>query len=152
MAITWNDLTFTPDADAIDELATSWAWLIPDAFTPILFTVLGDMFFQPDEGGIWWLNTGTAELTQVADSVEQFNALLRTELAEEWLIPELIGDLHDAGKIPAPGECYTYITLPVFAEGTYEVDNLHAVPAIEHFALTGQLLEQLQAPEDDADA
>jgi hypothetical protein len=51
--------------------------------------------------------------------------------------------LHDAVKIPGPGQCYTYVTLPIFEEGRYEVSNLNPVLAEEHFGLTGQLLSEL---------
>ena len=65
--------------------------------------------------------------------------LLGTDIADEWFLPALIEQLHAAGKVPEEGECYTYVTLPVFEEGKYEVDNLNPVPAYEHFALTGDI-------------
>lgn len=151
MSLTWNDLTCTPDKEAIDALAEAWQWRIGDGFTPLLFTALGDLFYEADEGGIFWLNTGTAEVERVAESVTGFNNLLREEIAEDWLLPPLIEALIEAGKTRAEGECYTYVTLPIFAEGTYEVENLNPVPAIEHFMLTGQILEQLQDVPDGTD-
>jgi hypothetical protein len=149
MAISGADLTFTPNQDAIERLAEAWAWLLKEPFRPVLFSVVGDMFFEPDSGGIWWLNMGTAEITRVADSVEHFHEQLRTELADEWLMPALVEELHAAGKIPEPGECYTYVTLPVFAEGKYEVDNLNPVPAGEHFSVTGHILHEIDELPDD---
>jgi hypothetical protein len=144
MPLSWKELTCTPDKDAIDALATSWSWCIGDAFTPLLFTALGDMFYEADEGGVYWLNTGTAEVERVADNVEAFNQLLREEIVDEWLLPPLIEALIEAGKVCAEGECYTYVTLPVFAEGEYTVENFNPVPAREHFELTGSVLQQLQ--------
>jgi hypothetical protein len=117
--------------------------LIREPFVPVLFTALGDVFFQPDSGGIWWLNTGTAEVTRVADSIDQFRELLGTEIADEWFLPALIEQLHAAGKVPEEGECYTYVTLPIFEEGKYEADNLNPVPAYEHFALTGDVHREI---------
>ncbi|UPG94689.1 T6SS immunity protein Tdi1 domain-containing protein [Luteibacter aegosomatissinici] len=151
MPLSWNQLTCTPDKDAIDALAASWSWCIGDAFTPLLFTALGDMFYEADEGGIYWLNTGTAEVERVADDVDAFNQLLREEIADEWLLPPLIEALIDAGKVCAEGECYTYVTLPVFAEGEYTVENFNPVPAREHFELTGSVLQQLQDVPDGTD-
>jgi len=145
MSIGWSSLTFTPSDEAVQQLAESWGWLLREPFVPVLFSTLGDVFFQPDSGGIWWLNTGTAEVTQVADSVPQFRELLGTEVANEWFMPNLIEQLHVAGKVPASGECYTYVTLPVFAEGKYEVENLNPVPAYEHFSLTGHVLCEVQS-------
>jgi hypothetical protein len=152
MTITGADLTFTPNQDAIERLAEAWAWLLREPFRPVLFSVMGDVFLEPDSGGIWWLNTGTGEFTRVADSIEQFRDLLRSEVADEWLMPGLIEQLHAAGKIPEPGECYTYVTLPVFAEGKYEVDNLNPVPAGEHFSVTGHILHEIAELPDDAKA
>jgi hypothetical protein len=143
MTISGSDLTFMPNEDAIERLAEAWAWLLKEPFHPVLFSTIGDVFFARDSGSVWWLNTGTGELTQVADSIEHFRELLKTSLADEWLMPALIAQLHAAGKVPEPGECYTYVTLPVFAEGEYVVDNLNAVPAGEHYAVTGHIHHEI---------
>ncbi|UPG85895.1 DUF1851 domain-containing protein [Luteibacter aegosomatis] len=144
MELSWNDLTCTPDKAAIEALADAWRWRIGDAFTPLVFTALGDMFYEADEGGVYWLNTGTAEVERVADDVDDFNARLREDVAEDWLLPPLIEALIEAGKTREDGECYTYVTLPIFAEGEYAVENLNPVSAREHFELTGSILQQLQ--------
>ncbi|MGA7437979.1 MAG: T6SS immunity protein Tdi1 domain-containing protein [Luteibacter sp.] len=144
MPLTWKELTCTPDKEAIDALAASWSWCIGDTFTPLLFTALGDMFYETDEGSVFWLNTGTGEVERVADNVEAFNQLLREEIADEWLLPPLVEALIEAGKVCADGECYTYVTLPVFAEGEYTVENFNPVPAREHFEITGSVLHELQ--------
>ena len=82
----WSDLTFEPNQDAIERLAEAWAWLLKEPFRPVLFSTMGDVFSSPDSGGIWWLNTGTGELTRVADSVDEFRELLRADIADEWLM------------------------------------------------------------------
>jgi hypothetical protein len=150
MGIGWSSLTFTPDDEAVRELSTSWDWLIQEPFTPILFSVLGDVFFHTESSGVWWLNTGTGEISLVADSVEQFREKLGTEIVEEWFLPSLVEQLHAAGKIPGPSCCYTYVTLPVFAEGKYEIQNLNPVPAKLHFAATGHLHKEFHSLPDGA--
>ena len=150
MSVGWSSLTFEPTDDAIEQLAEAWAWRLRVPFRPVLFSTLGDMFFARDDGAVWWLNTGTAELTRVADSVDDFHEKLGGEIASEWLMPALVEQLHAAGKVPEPGECYTYVTLPVFAEGKYEVDNLNPVPAGEHFAVTGHILHEIAELPDGA--
>jgi hypothetical protein len=145
MSIGWDALTFEPGAETIEQLAESWAWLLKDPFRPVLFSVLGDMFFARDDDSVWWLNTGTAEVTRVAESVDAFQERLGTDQAEEWFLPHLIELLHAAGKIPEDGECYTYVTLPILQEGRYEVDNLNPVSAWEHFSLTGEIHRQIAA-------
>ena len=42
------------------------------------------------------------------------------------------------------------MTLPVFAEGKYEVDNLNPVPAGEHFSVTGHILHEIAELPDEA--
>lgn len=150
MSIGWSSLTCTPSDEAVKELAASWGWMLREPFVPLLFSALGDVFVERDSGGVWWLNTGVGELTQIAESVDEFRELLGTELADEWFLPALVGRLHAAGKVAQPGQCYTYVTLPVFEEGTYEVSNLNAVPAHEHFMLTGDIHREIKGLPDGA--
>jgi hypothetical protein len=148
MSLAWSALTCTPDQDAIADLASAWAWRLKEPFRPVLFSALGDMFFARDAGDIWWLNTGSGELSRVAASTEEFQRLLGTSITDEWFLPPLIEGLQIAGKVLQPGECYTYVTLPIFAEGKYEVDNLNPVNAREHFVLTGGIHKDLQSYPD----
>jgi hypothetical protein len=142
--IGWDALTMIPRAEAIDELRTAWSWHLPDRYQPVLFSALGDMFYETLPGGaIWWLNTGTANLSKVAESKEGFQRLLGTEVADDWFLPPLIERLVQAGKILREGECYTYTTLPIFREGTYTVDNLRPINAREHFGVTGYIHRQV---------
>ena len=138
----------TPSADAIDELRTAWSWLLPTHYQPVLFSSPGDMFYEVPTGEIWWLNSGTAELLQVAESKHEFQQLLGTELVNDWFLPPLIEDLVQAGKILSEGRCYTFVTLPVFVDGTYTVENLNPVPAKEHFGLTGEIHKNLSHLQD----
>jgi len=150
MPIGWSSLTFTPSGEAVQSLAESWKWLIKEPFSPVLFSILGDVFLQPESGGVWWLNTGTAELTRVADSVNEFRTLLGTDLANNWFMPGLVESLHKAGKVPGEGECFTYAILPVFREGKYVADNLNPVPAREAFGYTGDMHRQIASLPDGA--
>lgn len=150
MTVAWSSLTFAPSPEALRELQTSWAWLLREPFTPVVFSSLGDVFIELDSGGVWWLNTGTAELARVADSGAHFENLLNSALADEWFLPKLVAELHAAGKVPGPGECYTFVTLPIFREGKYEVENLNPVPAREHYGLTGLMHKQLHDLPDGA--
>jgi len=145
MSLGWSALTFTPDGEAVRELRKAWSWLLTEEYTPVLFSVVGDVFLRMVAAGeVQWLNTGTGEIQRVADSVEEFRTLLGTEKVREWFMPALVEQLHAVGKVPAAGECHTYVTLPVFAEGKYEVANLNAVRAKDHFAATAHVLREVQ--------
>jgi hypothetical protein len=150
MNLGWSSLTFTPDAEAVQTLRSSWAWLLTESYKPVLFSVLGDPFLQTESGAILWLNTGTAELVEVAQSWDHFVELLGTEQADEWFMPNLVEQLHAAGKVAGPGQCYTYVFLPVFAEGKYEVSNFNPVAGKDHFAHTGDVHQQIRSLPDGA--
>jgi hypothetical protein len=66
------------------------------------------------------------------------------------VLPSLIQDLLNAGKRLKPGYCYTYVALPIFKEGKYEVSNLNPAPAGEHFGLTGALHRKISDLPDGA--
>ena len=72
------------------------------------------------------------------------------ERADEFFLPPLIGKLIAAGKVLQPGQCYTYVTLPIFKEGSYTVENLVPMSMKEHFELTGKMHGQLQDLPDGA--
>jgi hypothetical protein len=140
----------TPSVEAINELRAAWSWLLPDDYQPVLFSALGDLFYQTPSGEISWLNTGTAEVSKLADSQPEFQRLLGTNKADEWFLPPLIEKLISAGKTLSPGRCYTFVTLPIFREGTYAVENLNPVDAREHFGLTGHIHKEISNLPDGA--
>lgn len=149
-SVGWNELVVAPDNEAVAELRHAWAWLLKDDHKPVLFSAMGDMFFESASGDIHWLNTGTGAVSRIADNVESFRELLGTDLAYELFLPALIGDLIAARKLLKPGQCYSFITLPIFSEGTYSVENLVPMSIKEHFGLTGAIHEQLQHMPDGA--
>jgi hypothetical protein len=150
MAISWTDLTFEPDSESVRALTEAWSWLLEQPYTPLLFSTLGDMFYLNEADEVYWLNTGTGQLENVASSKAEFLELLKTDVIDEWFLPPLIESLKNAGKHLAPGQCYTYVTLPIFKEGKYIVDNLNPVSAAEHFSLTGHIHSEIRDPDDGA--
>ncbi len=150
MKVTWKDLSFLPSDEALAALYQAWAWFLPRPFKPVMASTLGDVFFQKDSDSVFWLNTGTAEVSQVAESRYHFMELLKGEECNNWFMPSLIGALKDAGKLLKPDHCYTFVTFPIFKEGAYEVSNLNPVPAKEHFAATGSVHQQLKGLPDGA--
>ncbi len=143
----WSDLTITPEDDAVAALRTSWEWRLGEAWSPLLFSAFGDVFLKTSTG-VHWLNTGTGDLEKIAEDEGTFRTAIGGDQANDWFLPSLVEALHEAGKRPAAGECFTYAIYPVFAEGKYEVDNFAVVPAREHFALSGDLHRQLSGMTD----
>ena len=146
----WSELTITPTAEAVSELRESWSWLLGTSWRPLLFSAIGDVFLQLPAGTVWWLSTATGSLEQIAESEADFVAKLASEQADQWFLPGLVEALRSSGKHLRPGQCYSYTTLPVFAEGSFSVENTYPIEANEHFGLTGHILKQIQALPDGA--
>lgn len=140
--IGWADLTITPDDEALQAFRDAWNWFLEDVGTPVLFSVWGDVFLDR-EGAIYWLNTGTGEMSQAASDLDDFKARLGGDQVDEWFLPGLVSQAHQAGLHPASGQCFTYLTYPIFAEGKYEVANIRVVSTWEHFSLSGDLHRQI---------
>ena len=148
MAIGWFDLVITPSDAAVRQLRSSWGWLIDVEWSPILFSVWGDVFLKrPND--IAWLNTGMGQLTSVAKDEDEFRKKLKSARSD-WFLPNLVASLHASGKRPADGECFTYAIYPIFAEGKYVPENFKPVPAASHFGVSGDLHSQLRNLEDGA--
>ncbi len=148
----WLQASFEPDDAAIRKLHENWRWLLGDAWEPFLFSAIGDVFFTVAAGSVWWLSTATGSLEQVADSRAHFSALLEGEDADEWFLPGLPAALHSLGKPLGASECYSYKVFPVFEHGSFSVENMFAVSAAEHFAMSGKLHESIRSLPDGAEA
>jgi len=146
----WSEITINPSEEAVSQLRESWSWLLGSSWRPLLFSAIGDVFLQLQTGSVWWLSTATGSLQQVASSESEFAALLAGEQVNEWFLPGLVEALQSAGMNLLPGQCYSYTTLPVFAEGSFSVENMYPLSAKEHFSLTGHVMQQIQSLPDGA--
>ena len=128
------------DAD-LAALRRFWHWLLGDSPRPLFATALGDVFLADDAGRVLWLNIGGLELVAVAGSLGEFGAALADpETIDYWLGPALVGRLRDAGKPLAPGECYSYVTLPICG-GEFAPSNFTVYPLAHHLAVWGPFCE-----------
>jgi hypothetical protein len=144
--------TFEPDSSAVNALKSAWGWLLGDAWHPFLFSAIGDVFFEMAAGSVWWLSTATGDLEQVAQSKADFLALLETDAVDEWFLPGLVTYLNSEGKVLKKGECYSYRTLPVFAQGSFSAQNMFVSNARLHFETSGEIVSQLRLLSDGAQA
>jgi hypothetical protein len=142
--ITWNELTVTPDGVDLDGLLSEWRWLADESFDPIVISALGDLFLRNDDGRIFWLNAGSGQLTKVADSAEEFKRLMvQAENANDWFVPQLVGDILASGKRLKAGECFGYKVPPVLG-GEIEPDNFEPTDLQVHFGILGQIHRQVK--------
>jgi hypothetical protein len=142
MRITWNELTVSPEGVDFDDLLSDWRWLVGEEYRPVVISALGDLFLRHHDGRIFWLNTDWGQLTEVAKSADEFKKLMvQPKFAEEWFIPNLVGDLLSSGKKLGPGDCFSYQVPPALG-GEIEPDNFEPTDLSVHFSVLGQIHEQ----------
>jgi hypothetical protein len=80
----------------------------------------------------------------VADSQEDFARRIdEGNNANEWLIIPLVNRLVETGMVPGPGECYSYIRLPILG-GDYTTENTRIVTVGHHYKAFGPIHEKLK--------
>lgn len=152
MDITWRDIAFQLEPDIARESATAWSWLVPEPWEPVICSMVAGIFLEASMGKVLWLDTGTGLVEQVAPCRTDFEEMLRSspDLVDNWFLPELVAQLHAAGKRPKEGECYGYTFLPIFEEGKYHVDNMFVMPVREQFVGMADIHRQLSSLPDGA--
>ena len=144
MRITWNELTVNFQTHTEEDLLEEWRWLLGDSMQLCLVSSMGDMFLGNAEGQIFWLDAGTGQLQQVAESQPEFQQLMqRPENANQWFMPQLVGDLISSGVCLGPGQCYSYKKPPVLG-GKIEPGNFEPTDLSVHFSILGQIHRQVK--------
>jgi hypothetical protein len=125
------------------DILQCWLWLVKDFKEMLMVSKTGDLFCQAHDESIHWLATDTGTLTKVATNLEEFNLLLKVDdNIDNWFMPSLVEQLISAGKLLEDNQVYSYNKLPVLG-GEYAIDNIEPTDASVHFALTGQICEQI---------
>ena len=138
------------DLGAVHSALSEWSWLLRDEdWKPVLVSASGDVFLARSSGGIFRLDTGSGELSRIAENISEFAfALEQPDVARDWLLTTVIEELLNSGCNLAPGQCFGFTILPVFKEGSYAAANRFCLSAIEHVRVTGNLHSQIQGLED----
>jgi hypothetical protein len=144
MRLTWNELAVSPDGVDFEDLLSDWRWLVGEEYHPVVISAMGDLFLRHDDGRIFWLNSGWGQLTELAESADEFKKpMVQPNNAGNWFIPKLVGDLLSSGKKLGPGECFSYKIPPVLG-GEIDLDNFEPTNLFVHFSILGQIHEQVK--------
>jgi hypothetical protein len=144
MRITWNELTVSLEGQNPDDLLSEWRWLIGEATNLFLVSSCGDMFLSDQNGHVLWLDSGTGQLQQIANSLAQFDSLRQHQQnADQWFMPQLVGDLMVTGVKLGPGECYSYKKPPILG-GQIAPSNFEPTDLLVHFSTLGQIHKQVK--------
>ena len=127
----------------VDDIRSDWQWLLDNQKQVILVSAIGDMFLLGNDDSVYWLETGTGDLTCVAENFDEFQRfLVQEEIADNWFLPELINQLVAKGIILKENQVYSFKTPPILG-GDYSLDNFEATDISVHFSITGQIIKQI---------
>ena len=144
MKIGWNELTVSPDGIDPDGLLEDWRWLVDESYAPVLITAWGDLFLRDRDGQVFWLDTQNGKLSRVAASPANFKTLMqKPDRANEWFMPQLVGDLMTVGIVLQDDEVYS-CEIPTVLGGELAPDNIQPCNIYMHFSLHGQIHEQVK--------
>ncbi|MFD2263851.1 hypothetical protein ACFSM5_13195 [Lacibacterium aquatile] len=118
-----------------------WADLLPGSFRILGANLFADVFLADADGAVHQLDIGAGGISVIAASEIEFREGC-TEDEELWLLRPLIEHCRQEGKIPGPGECYAYLTMPMFKEGSYDPDNIVVRPVKEWLGFAGTLYRE----------
>jgi hypothetical protein len=70
---------------SVERLLENWRWLCPEPFVLLARNVFGDLFLQKASNRVFKLDVSVGQLTEIAESEEQFRRLAGTEeKRQEW--------------------------------------------------------------------
>jgi hypothetical protein len=144
MTVTFQQLTRDTNKVDLVDICSSWQWRLTDQKSIALISSIGDMFLIGNDDTINWLDTSTGELKKIANGIQQFEQLLTDEAnIDNWFLVTLVEQLIANGKTLKDNEVYSFKILPALG-GDYSVDNLEPTEISVHFAMTGQIHEQIK--------
>ena len=112
--LTWSDLLIediTPNQ--FRDWLAPWSSTVTGQVAPAFVTKFGFLYLRRPEGHVEVLDVFTGMLSRVADSYEELvREVNQVWWQETYLFSKLIFDLHEAGKIPGPGQCYALCPHP----------------------------------------
>jgi hypothetical protein len=144
MKLTLKDLTKDINKVDLEDICSSWQWRLADQKTVAMISTIGDLFLIGKDGAVNWLETGTGELTKIADSLEQFQQLLNDEAKiDYWFLETVVDELVERGIKLRENEVYSFKKVPALG-GDYSPDNFEPTDMSVHFSFTGQIHEQIK--------
>lgn len=144
MSLSLKELTLNISEINTDDILSCWQWAIEDMVAITLISSLGDIFFIGKDNCVHWLQCDCGTLTMVANDIQHFKELLQDdEYIDNWFLPNLVKKLIEAGKVLKENQVYSYTIIPAIG-GAYSLDNIEPTDISVHFALSGQICQQIK--------
>jgi hypothetical protein len=135
----WTQLTIDAAELDCDSLLEDWRWLVPTTLQPFCLSIFGDWFFEDSAGGVIFLATVSAQLSEIAPSRAVFlTEREKPENLEEWFMADLARLCRERGLIPGAGQCLSFKIPPVLS-GPLKVKNIEVSDLMLHQSILAQI-------------
>jgi hypothetical protein len=112
--LTWDDLLvqdITPEQ--FRDWLSPWAGVVTGRVAPVFMSKFGSWFLLRPEGHVEMLDVFTGQVARMADGYDDFMPQVNEQRWHEtYLFSELVFQLHQAGKVPGPAQCYALAPHP----------------------------------------
>ncbi len=114
MQLSWADLlTDNIPPDDFARWLQPWSDRVGGNAALAFMTKFGTWFLRRPEGHVEMLDVFTGELERIADTYELFMADVNDRVWQEiYLLSQLVYQLHQAGQVAGPGQCYALAPHP----------------------------------------
>jgi hypothetical protein len=116
MKLEWPDLLVEDVApEEFERWIAPWSGFISGRVAPAFLNRFGVWFLRRPEGPVDMLDVFTGKVERVAETYAALAAEVNNPAWQEtYLVSKLVFELHQAGKIPGPKQCYAVSPPAVF--------------------------------------
>jgi hypothetical protein len=127
---------------SVERLLQEWRWLCPEAMALVARNAFGDLFLRSESGKVFKLNVAIGQLTEIAESEDEFRRLAGTEeKRREWLAEEDEMDAAERGLVPGSQQCIAF-KIPLMLAQSGTSNNVYLAALYEQVSFLGDLNRQ----------
>ncbi|WP_164503656.1 T6SS immunity protein Tdi1 domain-containing protein [Pleionea sediminis] len=145
-----DDISIAPHSVDWNKVLHYWDWLLAEQpeFSIWMVTPFAELITADSEGSVWFISTSGANYEKVADSKDDFLALIEDkEALDYFFMPSLVHELVESGMTLGQDECYSFITPNVFKECSFDPENFKVANIEDYLMGLGDLLGKLMKTE-----
>ena len=137
--------------DILKEVKDSWGWIGIDPIEVIAENDFGNLILKDSEAKFWRLCPEDVYCEIIANSVEEYNELVKDlEFNEDWFMESIVAEANKRLGPLKDGYKY-YLVIPGILGGEYRGSNIQSVPFHEVIRYSGAIGLQVKDLPDGAE-
>lgn len=137
-----EDLFIEVDPQTLRGLLDEWRWKVGDDAQVFRVTVFGDLFTEDAGGRVHWLDTGSGDYVEIAETRDRWHEAVEIH-GEELFHWNTLGELRARGAKLRKGSVYSWRQAPMLG-GSESADNVDFISLSVHVSHAGRLARALR--------